>query len=286
VIPFSAPWTAFKIKHKYRLYDWPWREIFRMRKLVGRGIFDVALSARWDPRDHFLLAAGRARRRLGFPRLNSRMFLTQPLQRPPPEAHHYEYWRVLGRALGLDLPPRGKIPVPDLRGMRKEILIHTGAGQAVRVWPLEKVGRLAARLRQNNYQVRIACDQDQQARWLQLGERDVVVPRSVPELLSVIDRAAVFVGNDSGPGHLAAMTGVPTFTVFGPQLPEWFAPLHPQAEWIEGRACPYRPCSDYCFFPTAHCLGEISEDEVWRRVERFVARQISGVPSGFGLVPA
>jgi len=31
---------------------------------------------------------------------------------------------------------------------------------------------------------------------------------------------------------------VPTFTIFGPQLPEWFAPLHPEAEWIEAGRVP------------------------------------------------
>jgi ADP-heptose:LPS heptosyltransferase len=53
------------------------------------------------------------------------------------------------------------------------------------------------------------------------------------ELFALFDRAGLFIGNDSGPGHLAALVGVPVLTLFGPQLPEWFAPLHPQAEWLE-----------------------------------------------------
>jgi len=66
---------------------------------------------------------------------------------------------------------------------------------------------------------------------------------------------------------------VPTFTVFGSQLPEWFAPLHPAAVWIEGKVCPYRPCSDYCRFPTPHCLWNITEEEVWAGVEGFLQQQ-------------
>src|ERR1041384_5345198 len=58
VIPFTAPWTAFR--RKYRLYAWPWRDIFRVAKQIRAGRFDVGLSARGDPqgdpRDHFLLA--------------------------------------------------------------------------------------------------------------------------------------------------------------------------------------------------------------------------------------
>jgi hypothetical protein len=70
--------------------------------------------------------------------------------------------------------------------------------------------------------------------------------------------------------HLAAFCGVPTFAIVGPQLPEWFAPRHPVAEWIEGKACPYKLCSDYCRFPTPHCLWNIGEEEVWPRVEALV----------------
>ena len=59
-------------------------------------------------------------------------------------------------------------------------------------------------------------------------------------------------------------------------MPEWFAPRYPVAEWIEGKACPYKPCSDYCRFPTPHCLWNVSEEEVGARVERFVKVHLRG----------
>jgi len=93
---------------------------------------------------------------------------------------------------------------------------------------------------------------------------------------AIIDRAAVFMGNDSGPGHLAAFCGCPTFTIFGPQLPEWFAPLHPASEWVEGKACPYKPCSDYCQFQIPYCTINSSFEEVTRLVEAFLSRVLSG----------
>lgn len=270
VVPFIAPWTAFK--RKYRLYEWPWRDLFRLRREIGRAQFDIGLSARWDPRDHFLLNLAGAKERIGFPRMGSKVFLTRPLEPPDPAAHRYEYWRVLGDALNLNLPPRGRISPCAGASARGEILIHTGAKQPVRVWPLERYRNLAARLRKTNCRVQIACNPDQRDWWLQAGEKNVTVPQTLIELLAAVDRATVFIGNDSGPGHLAAMAGVPTFTLFGPQLPEWFAPLHPEAEWIEGKPCPYKPCSDYCFFPSPHCLQTVTEQEVWERVEQFVAR--------------
>ncbi|MGA9450581.1 MAG: glycosyltransferase family 9 protein [Verrucomicrobiia bacterium] len=96
------------------------------------------------------------------------------------------------------------------------------------------------------------------------------------ELIALIDRAGAFVGNDSWPRHLAAFCGMPTFTLFGPLLPEWFAPLHPAAEWMEGKACPYKPCSDHCRFPLPHCLWRVRLDEAWVRAEAFAARHLRG----------
>jgi ADP-heptose:LPS heptosyltransferase len=272
VAPFTAPWTTFK--NKYQLWRWPLLEMIRLRRKLAAEQFDFGLSARWDPRDHLLLKIFGAKNRLGFPRLRSRIFLTQPLVRPEPQAHRYESWRVIARALNIQLPPRDKISPPAVRG-RETVLIHTGAGQPVRVWPLEHYQRLAARLRREKIQTQITCDPDQRAWWLRAGETNVATPSTVTELLALIDQAGAFIGNDSGPGHLAAFCGVPTFTIFGPQLPEWFAPLHPVAEWIEGKACPYKPCSDYCRFPTPHCLWYISEEEVWAPVEKFVVKNLS-----------
>jgi ADP-heptose:LPS heptosyltransferase len=269
VAPFVAPWTAFR--RKYHVLSWPWREVFDLRRLAAKR-FAIGLSARWDPRDHMLLQLLRAKRRLGFPRLQSQIFLTEPLARPNPLSHRYANWQVLGRALGVDLPARGDLAAPE-RQHQEEVLIHSGAGQPVRVWPLERYSNLAERLRKRGYRVQVACDPDQKGWWLEAGEATVANPRTAAELLVLIDRAAVFIGNDSGPSHLAALCGVPTLTLFGPQLPEWFAPLHPAGEWLEGKSCPYKPCSDYCRFRVPHCLWKLSEEEVWARTEEFLHRQ-------------
>lgn len=271
VIPFVAPWTAFQ--GKYRLWKWPWREMRRLRRQIIRRRFDVGLSARWDPRDHFLLQTMRARRRLGFPRLRSQMFLTEPLAKPAPHQHRYEYWRVLGRALDLNLPDQQSIVMP--RGKKTgAILVHTGAGQPIRVWPLERYQRLVQQLRAQQHQVLVACDPEQRHWWLNAGEKTVAMPRTVNELLELIDQVDVFIGNDSGPGHLAAFCGVPTFTLFGPQLPEWFSPLHPNTVCLEGKPCPFKPCSDYCRFSTPRCLWNIGEAEVWQEVQRFTTQHL------------
>ena len=271
VVPFSAPWTAFT--GKYRFFSWPWLRIFRLWRELSSKHFHVGVSARWDPRDHFLLWFCGAKQRFGFPRLYSQKFLTDPLQFPERTSHRYESWREMGRALGLELPPKEEVNFQRLRAGEK-IVVHSGAGQAVRVWPLVRFKNIVTQLRAAGYPVQVACDPDQRQFWLDSGEKTVVAPATIAELLQTIDDSVVFIGNDSGPGHLAATCGCPTFTIFGAQLPEWFAPLHPRAEFVEGKACPYKPCFDYCRFPAPHCLLNVSEAEVWTRVKAFVETQL------------
>jgi len=283
LVSFSAPWTAFAFRDKYRLLSWPWGRMFRLCAQLRRERFDVAVSARWDPRNDLLLRLTGARARLGFARMGSQAFLTQSLGPPPVLAHRYENWRIIGRALDLEIEPQEKVGLGTKpRGRR--VMIHTGAAQPVRVWPLDRYQRLVERLRELGHDVQVVCDPEQRDWWTKRGERGVATPRTVAALLQMIDEACAFIGNDSGPGHLAAFCGVPTFTFFGPQVPEWFVPLHPEAEWIEGKACPYKPCSDYCMFATPCCLSETSVAEALPLVERFVRKHAlavqASVPAG------
>lgn len=272
VVPFTAPWT--KSAGKYRFHAWPWREIFELWARLRKKHFDHAVSVRWDPRDHWLIFMARAQRRYGYPRLKSQAFLTDPLPLVAPDAHRYESWRRLGQELGVELPAREQAVAS--RPRTGVLLVHSGAGHPVRIWPLDRMARLVHRLRAQGYTVQVGADMNQRDWWRQHGEISVVAAANVTELLKLIEDAGLFIGNDSGPGHLAAVFGIPTFTLFGPQLPEWFAPLHPAAEWIEGKACPYRPCWDCCRFPRPHCIEDITEEEVFHRVEQFVAARLSG----------
>ncbi|HTD68422.1 MAG TPA: glycosyltransferase family 9 protein [Candidatus Limnocylindria bacterium] len=269
VEPLNAPWTAFR--GKYRLWKWPFREFFRLRRVIQEQEFSICVSSRWDPRDHALMRFFGIPQRFGFPRLNSQMFLTQSLQRPDPGLHRYEQWRVLGHALGLNLPTRP--PASESRREKEiDVVIHTGAARAFCIWPLEHFQQVLAKLRAQNYSVRVLCDQSQRDEWNQLGEQNVLTPSSVRELVPLVEDAGIFIGNDSGPGHLAALCGLPTFTLFGPHFPEGWAPLHPEAAWIPGRPCPYKPCEARCEIGVHRCLVDVSAEEAWRSIEPFVQR--------------
>lgn len=240
---FDAPWTQFS--GKYRLHQWPWRELRRLRETLRSQLFDLGVSARPDPRDHALLTLAGARRRYGYARAGSGVLLQAALPTPR-RVHRAHAWEGIATALGWTIePPRVRVP-----NQVRRVVIHTGAARPVREWPRARFTELALRLRARGLDV------------LQLDGREGTVEHLISQLAS----ADAFIGNDSGPGHVAAALGLPTFTVFGPQLPEAFAPVHPQAAWIEGSACPYKPCFDACRFPEPHCLLAIGTDDAWKRV--------------------
>jgi ADP-heptose:LPS heptosyltransferase len=247
LVPAVAPWTAFR--GKYRLQDWPWGSLGRLvRSLRGRH-FDSGASARPDPRDHLLLAFSGARRRHGFPRAGSALLLTDP-QPLPASRHRSDHWASIASSLGLAID----WPHPARRSGRR-VVIHAGAGQPTRLWPRERYESLAVSLGEAGWQAEILDDSLD----------------GIDRLLDKLGSADRFIGNDSGPGHLAALLGVPTFTLFGPQLPDAFAPRHPGAQWIEGAPCPYKPCRDYCRFSEPRCINAIDADSVWARIVPWLA---------------
>jgi len=242
LVPLIAPWTAFR--GKYRLHRWPWRALgAALRALRARGI-GAGVSARPDPRDHALLRLSGAGRTYGFPRMGSGILLSHALPRPE-RPHRAEHWALLARALGLRIAQEE----PPRRSGRR-VVMHAGAGQPTRLWPRQRFEALAAALQREGWQTEILDDSF-------IG---------VEQLLEKLDSADRFIGNDSGPGHLAALLGIPTFTIFGPQLPELFAPRHPGAAWVDGAPCPFKPCFDNCRFPEPRCLLAVEADAVLRRV--------------------
>lgn len=246
LIPLTAPWTAFS--SKYQLHRWPWKTLMMTLRILRREKFGIALSARVDPRDHILSRLVGAEARIGFPRLGSGLWLSRSLP-PPASIHRSAHWAALASTLGLK-----PAPAPDKRSQARHAVIHTGAAMSTRRWPADRFQIVADRLRAAGWSVEVIDD----------------TYRDLPGLIAILQRATLFIGNDSGPGHLAAAAGVHTFTIFSNQLPTLFAPQHPRAEWIEGAPCPYKPCFDTCHFEAPHCLLSVGVEDVWQRLANVI----------------
>jgi ADP-heptose:LPS heptosyltransferase len=99
---------------------------------------------------------------------------------------------------------------------------------------------------------------------------------SLLELRALVDRAALYVGGDSGPLHVAATSHVPIVGLYGPTLPARSAPWR-ATDWpaesieIHGLAC--RPCDQRSCTPgDFRCLAWIQPQQVIDGARRALAR--------------
>ena len=267
LIPCVAPWALFS--GGGNLPRWPWRTLGRVLRELRSRRFSAAVSIWPLASDHLFLRLARPGKLLGYGRPGLGWLLDRNLA-DSRYIHRPEAWRRLAEALNLPAvslaQPRLEPPVSAQR-----LVLHSGASQPLRVWPLDRYAELLRRLRAQGWDPVVLCDSDQLARWRELGEIGARIPKGMDELVDTIAGATAFFGNDSGPGHIAALCGVPTFTIFGPQIPELFAPGHPQAAWIEGRPCKYKPCYDRCHYAEPFCITGIDVESVWPRFEEWLS---------------
>ena len=115
-------------------------------------------------------------------------------------------------------------------------VIHPGSGSPHKCWPPESYLELARRLnsaRGEGPRPRVIIGEVELEQWPAAridafnAVADLRRPNSLTELLDACAGAARFIGNDSGPGHLAAIIGIPTLSLFGPTDPARWRPLGP-----------------------------------------------------------
>jgi heptosyltransferase-1 len=184
---------------------------------------------------------------------------------------------VKGRAFAAEEDPRAK---PGSPAAAKFVVLHIGAGNRFRDWGVANAAALV-KLLAAEPGVRIAligADGDRTAEAeIRRAAPDAVLPLAgrlnLIEIRELIARAALYVGPDSGPMHIAASTATPLVAYFGPTLPAVFAPWRPGGaptvileQSLDCRPCRQRECvtADY------RCLLGITPDEVFTACRRFV----------------
>lgn len=134
------------------------------------------------------------------------------------------------------------IPVGPPRSANGPVVVHPGSGAARKCWPAERFLQLIDRLRAGGREVRVIIGEVELEQWGPnavdrfAAAATVVKPATPVELLDQLKDAAAFVGNDSGPSHLAGIIGVPTVALFGPSNPIHWRPLGPNVKVIHSPA--------------------------------------------------
>jgi heptosyltransferase-3 len=109
-------------------------------------------------------------------------------------------------------------------------VMHPVASTPGKTWPARKFLALARQLKLET--IFIAGKGDDLSPF---GEFRTLAGAPLSEVKSLLSRAALFIGNDSGPAHMAAALQVPSVVIFGASDPEIWGPWKAPAEVIVAR---------------------------------------------------
>ena len=167
--------------------------------------------------------------------------------------------------------------------------MHVSAGNPFRRWPAASFAAVAAALaRTPNHRVIVTSGPSEReaaaavitaARQLLAGDEGSRILSagefSLAELRALVERAALYIGGDSGPAHIASTSRVPIVTLYGPTLPERSRPWRPDvlpSIAVETGGLPCRPCDQRrCEPGDFRCLTSIEPRQVIEAAERLLA---------------
>jgi len=177
------------------------------------------------------------------------------------------------------------------------VVMHIGgAMQWNRRWPRESYLEIGVRLvRQLAASIVLVCGNEERAEVAWLIERLAVlcpgarvadlVGCSLNRVLNIYARASLYVGNDSGPLHLAVAMGLPVVALFGPSDYRYVGPdrVDPRHQVVSrnfpcmGRVCPQGCKTQYDMnspdYPA--CMKGIEVGCVWKAITRRIGRTVA-----------
>ena len=277
----------------------------RLAGALRRARYDVAIDMHGGPRSGWFTWASGAPRRIGYDIKGRGWMYTSRVARAPdlrPRHSVRNQWDLLA-PLGIappdpavDAVQMGDDPQAAARADTRLraagigpttplVVIHVSAGNPFRRWPEASFQALTEALVRRDPGRRILLTSGpsdaEAARQIAsraretLGDLAAAVPDlgefDLHELRAIIARAAVYIGGDSGPMHVAATTAVPMVAILGPTLPERSRPWRDPRLYVEilDHALPCRPCHQRVCEPgDFRCLTWTSADQVIQAAER------------------
>jgi ADP-heptose:LPS heptosyltransferase len=272
--------------------------------------FDRAIDFHGGPRASLLTRLSGARERVGYEVVGRSWMYTRRVPRPRelrPRHSVENQWDLLA-ALGIAPPDPSRMPVEmpvdpgtaaivamrlataGVRDTDALIIVHVSAGNPFRRWPgehfVEMIRALAAADPRRRVIVTAGPSEAEAAARVIAGARAALGPGmqdrvlscgefSLAELRALADRAALYVGGDSGPLHIASTSRVPIVGLYGPTLPVRSAPWRDAGcvtESVDAGPLPCRPCEQRVCEPgDFRCLTRITPALVVQRAEQALA---------------
>ena len=159
------------------------------------------------------------------------------------------------------------------------VSIHAGAGNIHKQWTTDGFAEVADWLSARAFQVIfVGAGRDLDKihavmSALNLKAYNFGGSISLGELMALFEMSSLFLGNDSGPMHLAAAVGTPVVALFGPVDENRWRPLSPNATVLRGQ----EPCEDcrarrqHC--QDAPCITQLSPDKVKQAIEQLLQKE-------------
>ena len=257
------------------------REFFAIAKRLRALGYDLAVDFRGDLRSILLMRLAGIPERWGRDATGGGFLLTRAISNVP-DRHEVLQNLELVQGNGIlstpnfsDLGLRLE-EVNALAGQRirvkdgRKIVIHLGAGYPSKRWPVSHFVRLAKEILEAKLGVPIFIGSEAEKNLLaphrtQL-DRDClnfIGQTTLEELLALLNQADLFIGNDSGPAHLAALLGRPRVVIFSGtnDFRKW-APWGERQRLIRHEV-PCSPCEEKkCPLPRHYCMEDIPVQEV------------------------
>lgn len=158
-------------------------------------------------------------------------------------------------------------------GLKKIALFHTGARRVLKKWPMERMAEVMNLIQEEYGLSPVLVGDAEDAR-----DADVLKPLlkteltiaagkvSLPVFAALCRQASFFLGNDSGPLHIAAAMGNPSLGLFGPGDPV-FHPLQSNAGWIH-HVLECNPCDQvHCKYANHPCIRRITVEQVRDKIK-------------------
>lgn len=158
-------------------------------------------------------------------------------------------------------------------------ILHTGARRKLRQWPPERFARLAAHLHTRYGLPAVLIGSADEHQGLQALSAQIETPHFIfppafglGHLIALMARAQLFVGNESGPLHLACAVNIPVVGIYGPGVKDVFYPWSDRCAYVH-HVLDCNPCDQvHCVFPDQPCISRATEPEVQEAVAAVLRR--------------